>query len=293
MEELYDLAIIGTGPAGISAALTAKARGLNFIWFGEKALSKKVEKAERIFNYPGLCAVTGKEMRESFLKQIDAEGLRITEKTIHQIFPMGKHYAVFSGQDSWTARTLLLATGTAAAAAVPGETEFLGRGVSCCATCDGRLYQGKTIAVICTNPRYEEEIEFLAGLAKEVFVFAAYPDFGVEKDNVVRIDGMPEEIVGEELVSGIRAKGEAALFPVDGVFSLRDAYSPATLLKGLAMEENHIRVDRSMKTSLPGCYAAGDCTGRPYQYTKAAGEGNVAVHSAAEYLRAEEKECRD
>lgn len=289
MAEIYDLAIVGTGPAGISAALTAKARNLNFIWFGSKSLSAKVEKAERISNYPGLCKVTGKQLQEAFLNQIKAEELLITEKTVNQIFPMGKNYALFSGQESFMARTLLLALGTATTAALPGEAEYLGKGVSYCATCDGRLYQGKSIAVICTNPKYEEEIEFLSELAKEVFVYAAYQNFGVKRDNVFLQPGSPGEILGDDLVNGIKGKGKEEILPVQGVFCLKDAYSPVTLLKGLEMEENHIRVDRKMQTSLPGCYAAGDCTGRPYQYTKAAGEGNVAVHSILEFLHGEEK----
>ncbi len=293
MDAAYDLAIVGTGPAGVSAALTAKARNLNFIWFGSKGLSAKVEKAERISNYPGFFAVTGKELLAAFQNQIAAEKLQITEKTINQIFPMGKAYALFSGQESWMAKTLLLTVGAAAAAALPGEEKYLGRGVSCCATCDGRLYQGKTIAVICTDKKYEEEIEFLAGLAQEVYVYAAYPDFGVARENVILRNAWPKEIVGDVLVSG-RCEGiEEYSVPVHGVFCLRDAYSPLCLLKGLEMEDNHIRVDRNMQTNLLGCYAAGDCTGRPYQYTKAAGEGNVAVHSALAFLNEEKKECRD
>ncbi len=86
---MYDLMIIGSGPAGISAALTAKARNLDFIWFGSRALSTKIEKAEKIMNYPGLSAVTGSEMQAAFLKQIDDCGITITEAQVNSIYDCG------------------------------------------------------------------------------------------------------------------------------------------------------------------------------------------------------------
>jgi thioredoxin reductase (NADPH) len=201
---------------------------------------------------------------------------------------MGKNYALFSGQEFWTAKTLLLAVGTRTKAVIPGEAEYLGKGVSYCATCDGRLYTGKRIAVICESSKYEDEVAFLAGLAGEVLLYAPYEAPGIPKDNIRRLAEAPGEIVGEDLVTGIQLKKSKEILPVDGVFFLKDAYSPMDLLPELALEENHIRVDRQMRTSLPGCYAAGDCTGRPYQYAKAVGEGNVAVHSILEYLHEEE-----
>jgi thioredoxin reductase (NADPH) len=288
MAEIYDLAILGCGPAAISAALTAKARNLKFIWFGNRALSDKVQKAELIVNYPGLARVSGSQLQKAFLDQIEAEKLEITEKNIHQIYRMGKNYALFSGQEFWTAKTLLLAVGTRTQAVIPGEAEYLGKGVSYCATCDGRLYTGKRIAVLCESPKYEDEVAFLAGLVGEVLLYAPYQNPTIQKDNIRLLAEAPGEIVGGDLVTGIQLLKSKEIMPVDGVFFLKDAYSPMDLLPELALEENHIRVDRQMRTSLPGCYAAGDCTGRPYQYAKAVGEGNVAVHSILEYLHEEE-----
>lgn len=280
--EVYDLAIIGSGPAGISAALTAKARNLNFIWFGKKELSIKIEKAERINNYPGFFSVTGEQLKEAFSNQIESEELTIIDKNINQVFKMGKLFAIFSGQESWQAKTVIFCMGTAPANTMKGETEFLGRGVSYCATCDGRLYQGRRIAVVCTSPKYEEEVEFLADLADKVILFVSYKGCGISRDNVQIINGLPKEITGEQLVNGIKSLKD--FYEVDGVFCLKDAYSPASILNGLEMDNNHIKVDRVQETNIKGCYAAGDCTGRPYQYAKAIGEGNVAMHSAVEYL---------
>lgn len=279
---IYDLAIVGSGPAGLSAALSAKARNINFIWFGNKDLSIKVEKAEMIRNYPGLYAVSGEKLKEAFLEQINGESIEITEKSINQVFNMGKSFALFAGQDSWQAKTVILCMGTAPGNTMKGETEYLGRGVSYCATCDGRLYQGKKIAVICTSPKYEEEVEFLADIAEMVTLFVSYKECAIKRANVELVYGLPKEIIGEQMVTGLKTKDK--LYDVDGIFCLKDSYSPASILNGIEIEGNHIKVNRMQETNIKGCYAAGDCTGRPYQYTKAVGEGNVALHSAVDYL---------
>lgn len=163
-----------------------------------------------------------------------------------------------------------------------GEQELLGRGVSYCATCDGRLYEGKKIAVLCNAPKFEHEVEFLADLASEVFYFPTY-ESNIEKENVTICKDMPKAVCGEEYVEQIRLTSGKTV-DVDGIFCLRNAIAPATLVPGLEIADGHIVTDRQMATNLPGCYAAGDCTGRPYQYTKAAGEGNVAAHSVVSYL---------
>lgn len=280
---MYDLLIIGSGPAGVSAALSAKARDLDFLWFGSRALSAKIEKAERIMNYPGLPAVTGVEMRDAFLGQIDRLGISILEERVNAVYDMGGYYTAAVNDKMYDGRSVILATGVAGSREIPGESRLLGRGVSYCATCDGELYRGKRIAVVCTDPSFEEEIEFLAGLAAEMLLFTGYQGCGVRRDNVRHATGWPTEILGADRVAGIACGGGTA--EVDGVFCLRPCVAPAALLPGLAAEGGHIPVDRRQRTNLPGCFAAGDCTGRPYQYAKAVGEGNVALHSAVEYLR--------
>ena len=280
---MYDLLIIGSGPAGVSAALSAKARGVDFLWFGTRALSAKIEKAERIMNYPGLPAVTGAEMRDAFLRQLDGLGISILEERVNSIYGMGGYYTALVNEKMYEGRAVLLATGVSGSREIPGESRLLGRGVSYCATCDGALYRGKRIAAVCTDPSLEEEIEFLAGLAAEVFLCTSYKDCGVRRDNVRHVVGYPAEILGEERATGIVCCGETV--EAEGVFCLRPCVAPAALLPGLAAEGGHILVDRQQRTNLPGCFAAGDCTGRPYQYAKAAGEGNVALHSVLDYLR--------
>lgn len=279
---MFDTAIIGSGPAGLSAALTLQARGKNFIWFGSRQLSPKIQAAEKIRNYPGLQNVSGEELCEAFHNQLDEAGIQITEKTVTGVFENSDHYAILCDQEVYHAYTVILAAGVAAVKPIAGELEFLGKGVSYCATCDGFLYKGKTIAILCTSKDLEHEIEFLAGLAEKVYLFPGYKEAAVTGTNIEIISGMPKEIRGGKKVEAVCFADRE--LPVDGVFMLKDAVSPGVLIKGIQEENGHVVVDRSCKTNLSGIFAAGDCTGRPYQYAKAVGEGNVAAHSAIDYL---------
>ena len=283
---VYDSAIIGTGAAGISAALNLKVHEKNFIWIGSKELSGKISKAERIFNYPGLPGVSGEELCRAFLAQIKEMDIAITERMVTSVLPMNGHYALMAGADFYEAETVILTTGTAAVHTLPGEQELLGKGVSYCATCDGGLYRGRTVAVICGSARFEHEARYLAQLAANVYYLPQYRmERTFEQENITIVSGKAVEIMGEERVSGVRLD-DGSILKADGVFCLRDSIAPGTLFSDLKMENGHIAVDRSMAASLPGVYAAGDCTGRPYQYAKAVGEGNIAAHSVIEYLEA-------
>ena len=280
---IYDTAIIGTGPAGVSAALNLKIHNKSFIWIGSKNLSDKITKAERIANYPGFLNATGEELNRAFKAQIDAMGIEITEGMVNAVYDMGDHYALNMGADFCEAKTVILTTGVAMKNTLPGEAERVGRGVSYCATCDGALYKGKTVAVVSANARFEHEVKYLAELAEKVYFLPSYKDPGFIAENVETVTARAAAVEGDKKPFTVKLTGGESL-TADGVFFLRDSISLATLLPGLKTEDGHIAVDRSMATNLKGVYAAGDCTGRPYQYTKAVGEGNVAAHSVIEYL---------
>lgn len=279
---MYDCIIIGTGPGGLSAALNLKTHQKDFVWFGSKTLSDKVTKAESITNYPGFPEISGEELFSRFDEHIRHAGLEITEKTVTNVMHAGKHFMALADNEVYEAKTVILAMGVMAAKVLKGEEEFLGKGVSYCATCDGMLYKGKRIAVICNAPKFEHEVEYLADLASGVLYFPSF-ESRVERENVTVRKGAPVEICGKERVASITLRS-GATEAVDGVFCLRNAIAPSTLVSGIEVENGHIVVDRQMGTNLPGCFAAGDCTGRPYQYTKAVGEGNVAAHSVVAYL---------
>lgn len=279
----YDCIIIGSGPAGLSAAINLKTYNKKFIWFGNANLSEKVEKAELVNNYPGLPALSGKELQAEFFKHKEVLELEITDKIVSSIYDMGGYYNVMAENQFFETDSIILATGVVAANQYQGEAEFVGRGVSYCATCDGSLYKDKQIAVISTAKRFEHEIDFLADLAKKVYLFPFYKDCEIKRDNVESIKKAIKEVKGgtraEELVLG-----DGSTLAVDGIFIMRNAIAPTTLLAKLEVEEGHVFVNRHMATNIKGVFAAGDCTGKPYQYTKAVGEGNVAAHSVIEYL---------
>ena len=279
----YDVCIIGTGPAGLSAAINFKLHNKSVLWFGSKDMSLKVEKSEKIANYPGIPYVSGKDLNVKFLAQAEEMGLEITDKLVTNISPMGNSFMILADNEVFEAKALLLATGAFTAKPLPGEEEFLGRGVSYCATCDGFLYKGKTIAVHCGSEKYEHEVEYLAEIADKVYLSMGYKGNGPELANVEKLASPLGKVSGEMKVTSIETvKGETR--DVDGVFILRNAVAPTMLLNGLEMDGPHMVVDREMKTNVKGCFAAGDCTGRPYQITKAVGEGNVAAHSIIDYL---------
>lgn len=281
--ETVDIAIIGSGPAGISAALNAKIRNKSYYLFGSMALSDKVQRSERISNYPAIPDIGGADFNALLSKQLEQSGINITEKRITGIYNMGKYFALLSDMEEFDAKTVILATGVETVRPIPGERELLGRGVSYCATCDGNLYKGKTIAVVCDNAEMEEEVSYLSELAGNVYYQPLFKESTVESENMIKLSSPIVEIKGEGRVSSVLLKNGEEI-KVDGIFFLKQSISPTVLLRELEAEDGHVKVNRKLETNIKGCFAAGDCTGTPYQIAKAVGEGNVAVHSAIKYL---------
>ncbi len=279
---MYDAVIVGAGPSGLSAAINLKLHEKNFVWFGSPDFSDKVEKSEKIANYPGAGLISGAELNARFAAHAKEMGLEPVDKKVTNVMPGDGVIMVLADNEIFEAKTLLLAAGVMTAKSYEGEEEFLGRGVSYCATCDGFLYKGKTLAVFCGAKRYEHEVEYLAGIAEKVYLSAGYPDCSVNLPNVEKIAPI-KAVTGEMKVSAVLLHGGAEI-AVDGLFILRNAVAPGTLLPGLATDGPHITVNRMQETNIPGVFAAGDCTGRPYQIAKAVGEGNVAAHAMLEYL---------
>ena len=288
---MLDCIIVGSGVAGISAALTLWANGKTFALFGSKKLSEKIEKAEKISNYPALSLVTGKAFSEALKKQLMDAEISVKEEKVAGVYALNEKFGVATQQGGYyESKSVILACGVESVKQIEGEQEFNGRGVSYCATCDGFLYKGKTIAVICTSKRLEHEIEILAGFAEKVYVIPMYKDVALQAENTILIRKMPLKITGQKRVEKLvfaysPAEGLEKELRVDGVFVLRESLSPAILVGGLEMENGHVVVSRNMQTNLKGCFAAGDCTGRPYQYAKAVGEGNVAAHAVTAFVK--------
>ena len=315
--ETYDIAIIGTGPAGISAAITATIRNKKIILFGSRELSDKIRKAHLIQNYPGFPECGGEDLCNAFAAHLEKMGIEITEEKINAVYPMGETFALQTMKNEMhQARSVILACGMVQGKLLPGEEELVGRGVSYCATCDAPLYRGRSVAVIGYSPEAEEEVNFLSEVASEVLYFPVYRDEPKVSESVKVVRQIPQAILNKEaaeeafslaqadpakssakdLASGealsvdALKQGQLAVqttkgtFLADGIFVLRSSVPAGQLIPGIEMDGEHVKVNLQMETSVPGCFACGDITGRPYQYVKAAGQGNVAVLSAVFYL---------
>ena len=278
----YDIAVIGSGPAGLSAAVNARARGKSVLVVGNDYRESPLYRAERVDNYLGMPGRTGAGLMEDYRRHAEAMEVDLRTGRVLNIMRMDGTSYLSIGSDMETAKAVVLATGVARGKKLPGEVRYLGRGVSYCATCDGMLYRGRPVVVVDLAPDAAEEANFLQGIGCQVtYVSAKRPEGLVPAIQWVRRTG-GLEILGEDTVTALRV-GEAEL-PAQCVFLLRSAFPPADLLPDLALEDGYITVDRRMRTNLPGVFAAGDCTGLPLQLAKAVGEGLVAGQSAAEYV---------
>ncbi|MGN0708812.1 MAG: NAD(P)/FAD-dependent oxidoreductase [Anaerovoracaceae bacterium] len=282
----YDIAIIGTGPAGLEAAITAKIRNKNILLLGDKDLSGKIQNAHTVKNYLGLPDISGHEMQEAFKKHLDSAGISITDERVSNVYAMGDYFAIQTGspEDMYEASTVILATGVSPVSTLDGEDRLLGHGVSYCATCDGPLYKGKRVAVIGYSKAQESEADYLSELASEVIYIPMYKEDVDVKPEVKVLREKPVSVRSD--LRGVALVTNAGEHQTDCVFILRESIAPDKLVPGIETENGHIKTAQDMSTNLPGLFAAGDVTGTPYQYIRAAGQGNVAALSAVAFLAA-------
>ncbi len=262
-EKLYDVLVIGNGPAGLSAAINVRQRNGAVLVIGLPIEGNPLYKAHEIDNYLGLPRMSGADMLRIMHKHAEDKGVEFCEERLLAAYPNGDTWMVSAGSCVFTGRKVVFAGGVARGKAFEGEEEFLGRGVSYCTTCDGMLYKGKEVSVIGFSEADRKEAAYLEGICSKVDYF--------EKPGSVKI-------LGDQKVSQVEVDGKT--MDTSCVFILRPTLSPASLFPGLAIENGFIKVNRSMETNLPGLYAAGDCTGTPFQVAKAVGEGMMAGQSA-------------
>ena len=284
---MLDIAIIGSGPAGLSAAINARIRNKTAKVFGNDPSTSYLYKAERIDNYIGMFGATGEEMIDAFVGHAKEMGVAIEKKKVLEIFSMGDYYVLNAENEFIEAKTIILANGITKANTLPGEEALLGRGVSYCATCDGPLYRGKTVALVGDTAHAEEDVQYLSEVCEKVFYVPLYKNVGSFNERVEIIKDRPVAIKGEGVVSDLELK-ETSL-PVSGVFIIKESIPTTQLIKGLEIENKAIKVNNFMETNMPGIYAAGDCTGKPFQVAKAVGQGTTAALQAVSYLHAKEK----
>ena len=292
-----DIAIIGGGPAGFSAAVNALNRGRSAAVLSGDYRNSYLYKATELNNVPGLPGVSGKTLLEQYSAHAAGMGAALISGRALVVMPFDfgskktgprPGFQIAYGSRMLLSRSVILAVGTSAFTPYPGEDIFLGRGVSYCATCDGMLYRGRQVAVIAKSEEAVEEAEYLVRIGCLVHLFVNPADlkrWGMTlPENTFKSVGHAASyrIEGGDFVESLTAGEETV--PVAGVFILRPSIAPEALLPGLALENNSIVADKQQATNIPGVYAAGDCMGKPLQVAKALGEGLVAALSADAYL---------
>lgn len=288
---MTDILIIGSGPAGISAALYAARAGMDtlVISSGQSALFK----AHMIENYYG-GSISGDELYEKGIAQAKALGIEIKEDQVVGLVFDGD-FIVTGAKSQYKAKAVIIATGSSRKAPpLPGLSEFEGRGVSYCAVCDGFFHRGKNVAVLGSGTYALHEAMELSPIAESVTILTdgQAPEFSLP-DSVTNISvdtGKIKELTGEELLSSVVFEDDKTL-DVSGVFVAIGTAGSSDLARklGAVTEGTKIAVNGEMATNIPGLYAAGDCTPGMLQVAKAVYQGAEAATSAIKFVRSQNK----
>ena len=284
----YNIAIIGAGPAGLSAALNSKIRNKSVIVFGVD--SPALSKSEKISNYLGFDSLTGKELNDHFKKQLSNYDVDYSKEKIQEVYAMGDYFAIMKKSGEMVeATSVIVATGIELKKDLENEDDFYAKGVSYCATCDAALYKGKKVVVIGYNEESVEEANFTSEIVDELIYINMYKDDIDLNEEIEVISGdSPLGFEGDDKGHTLKLKSGKEI-SADGFFIIRDSSKPSRLVPSIKTDDEHIIVDRNMRTNIRGLYAAGDIAGRPYQINKAAGEGQIAALDAAKYISLIEK----
>jgi len=281
----YDVIVVGSGPAGVSAAINVANRKRTVALMGGQAPCGRIRKAPSIANYPGFTSASGEELAAAFMRHLEEFDVPVIGEKVSKIIRGEDELVVFGEREVYHAGAVVLATGVYREAEIEGEEELVGQGVSYCVTCDGRLFAGRRAAFVSYAPEGEEEA---AALAEDFGVDVTYlplyqGDYRLPESVRVLPRARPTRLARVDGQMRVSLPGED--LQVDAVFIYKNSVSPRTILEGLASDGRHVTVGRRMETGVPGVFAAGDCTGEPYQTAKAVGEGQVAALEAVRFLR--------
>lgn len=279
----YDLAIIGAGPAGLSAALNAKIRNKSVIIFGKG--SPKLTKTESIKNYLGFRDIRGSELNKRFKDSLKDYEINFSEERVQTVYAMGDYHALMLKSGEMVESTaVIVATGMDQTRDLAGEEEFFAKGVSYCATCDAALYKGKEVVLIGYNEESVEEANFTAEIVDKLSFVNMYKDDIALDPSINLIEGeVPLGFTGDDRAKVLQFRSGKKI-EADGFFIIKDSSKAQRLVPSLKMNDNHIDVDSNMATNIAGLFAAGDVTGSPYQIMKAVGQGQIASLEAVRYI---------
>lgn len=302
-ERMYDLIIIGSGPAGLSAAVYGKRAGLELLVLEQSGMSGgQVLTTYEVDNYLGLPGMNGFDMGMQFRAHADKLGAEFREEAVVKIEDGGAVKTVVTAENRYETKTVLLAAGAShAKLQVPGEEELAGMGVSYCATCDGAFFKNRTVAVVGGGDVAVEDAIFLARSCEKVYLVHRRDELRAAKILQNCVMELPNvEILWDTVVTAIEGEGQTESTTlrnvkngveekkaVDGVFIAVGIHPNSAFAEGLLdMDENgYIKAGEDGKTSVPGIFAAGDVrTKRLRQIITAVSDGANAVTSVQDYL---------
>jgi thioredoxin reductase (NADPH) len=302
MNAAYDLVIIGAGPAGLTAAIYAARYRLNTLVVSSDVGGLVLETCN-VENYPGFKSVSGIDLANKFKEQVEALGVKIVESEITRIAADGSFKLFDKQKNSFTAKALILATGTRRRKLnVSGEEKFLGKGVSYCAVCDAPLFRGKIVGVVGGNDSAAVSALLLAEHAKKVYIIYRKEKIRAEPINIEKVESNSKiEIINNANVTEIKGSNfvESVVLDngkeigLDGVF-IEIGTVPSLLLTHMlgvkTNEQGYIVVDNEQRTNIAGVFAAGDVTNQSLkQIITAAAQGAIAATSAYKYFRGVKK----
>ena len=301
--QIYDLIIIGGGPAGLTAGLYAARYKLKTLMIEKAPLAGgQLTATEWVENYPGFPKpVLGKQLAKDMEEQARFFGLEIIHEDVTAVNLKPEIKEAITPFNTWKARAVLIATGSSPKTLnIPGEAEFAGRGVSYCATCDGPFFPDKTVAVVGGGNSAFEESLFLAKYAAKIHIIHRRDSFRADPVLIDRVRQEPKiELITDSVVEAIDfgaaerklrvanlKSGERSDLKVDGIFVFIGA-NPNTALfqEQLELEDGYIVTDREHQTSVPGVWAAGDVQAKSLrQVATAVGDGALAAYKIHKYL---------
>ncbi len=303
MAEIYDLAILGAGPAGICAAVYAARGKLDTLWLEKKFVQGgQIVNTYEVDNYPGMPGINGMELGEAMAAHAEKLGLAPVRETVVSLRDEGKVKVISTENNEYRAKTVIMAMGAEhRTLGIPGEKELGGMGVSYCATCDGAFFQDCTVAVVGGGNVAAEDAILLARSCKKVYVIHRRDQLRAEKilqerlfacENVEIIwDTVPVSVEGKDQVESLRIRqvktGEERSLLLDGVFIAVGITPNSELVRGVTEldEGGYIKAGEDGDTSAPGFFAAGDIrTKKLRQIVTAVSDGANAVASVQRYL---------
>ena len=288
MKEKYDILVIGTGPAALSAALNCHSRDKDFALIGPNDGSKKLKMTKLVENYLGYGPGNGEDLNEAFLSSIKKFNFDHIDDLVNTVYTMPGNFMVELKSGSYLeAKSIILATGVAQAKKIKGEDQYLGQGVSYCATCDANLYKNQEVILVGYNQEAIEEANFLNTTCSKVnFVNQTGRDSAhlanVLDESIEILEGKPLSIT--KIDENLALRFADRLIESSAIFIVRDAKAMDQMVPGLDIKKGHVKVDDQGRTNIEGLFACGDLVGQPYQIAKAVGEGNIAGLSAAKYI---------